>query len=325
MRILITGASGFIGSHLVEGALERGHEVWAGVRETSSRRYLTDSRIHFIMLDLNDIVRLTEQLENAGEFDVIIHAAGVIACSHPKQFHEGNAVTTANLTSVCRTRRFIYLSTLGTFGPVREERPFTPILESDAQCPDTAYGKSKLEAEKAVMASGLKYVIFRPTGVYGPREHDYYKLARSVKMRFDFIAGFGSQSITFLYVKDLVNAVFLAVDKGVSDKTYFVSDGGTYSSRDFSLSVAQELGHRWTFHIKVPMFLLWTASALVGGITSAFGKSSTLNLDKYRILRQRNWQCDITALQRDLGYKPEWPLQRGVSETVASYKADGLI
>ena len=153
-------------------------------------------------------------------------------------------------------------------------------------------------------------MIFRPTGVYGPRERDYFLMAKSIKQHIDFAPGFKRQDLTFIYVRDLVQAVYLAIEHGVRQRAYFVSDGNVYSSRTFSDLIQKELGNPWVIHIKCPLFILKVVSLLAEFSARCLGKVSTLNADKYKIMKQRNWQCDISPLVEELGYRPEYPLDK---------------
>ena len=122
-------------------------------------------------------------------------------------------------------KKFVYLSSLSVFGPIREEQPYKEITENDKPSPNTEYGKSKLEAERFLMESELPTVILRPTGVYGPRERDYFMMAKSIKAHTDFAVGYKPQDITFVYVLDVVQAIFLAIEKGEPGRKFFLSDG----------------------------------------------------------------------------------------------------
>ena len=121
-------------------------------------------------------------------------------------------------------------------------------------------------------------------------------------------------------MRDLVQAVYLAIEHGVRQRAYFVSDGNVYSSRTFSDLIQKELGNPWVIHIKCPLFILKVVSLLAEFSARCLGKVSTLNADKYKIMKQRNWQCDISPLVEELGYRPEYPLDKGVKEIIAWYK-----
>ena len=230
-KILITGASGFIGSFIVEEALRQGFETWAAVRGSSSRQFLQDERIHFIELNLSSEEQLREQLKGH-DFDYIVHAAGVTKCLNKEDFYRINTEGTKNLVHAILDlkmplKRFVYISSLSIMGAIHEQQPYQEIREDDTAQPNTAYGRSKLEAEHFLdtVASRVPYIILRPTGVYGPRERDYFMMAKSIQAHTDFAVGFKQQDITFVYVTDVVQAVFLALEKGQVGRRYFLSDG----------------------------------------------------------------------------------------------------
>lgn len=331
MKILITGASGFIGSFIVEEALRQGMETWAGVRVSSSRRYLKDERIHFVTLDFSSKAKLMQQLQGM-TFDYVVHAAGATKCLHPDDFFRINTDGTRNLVEALLElqmplKRFVYMSSLSVFGAIREQQPYQEIKEGDKPQPNTAYGRSKLAAECFLdsVCGRLPFVILRPTGVYGPRERDYYMMARSIKQHLDFAVGFQRQDITFIYVRDLVQAVFLALCQGKDGRRYFLSDGQVYTSRDFSDLLHKEMGDPWWIRITAPIGLLWMIT-VAGGFTGKLtGKMTVLNKDKFNILRQRNWQCDIKPAVRELGFHPLYQLPRGVKLTVKWYQENGWL
>ena len=333
-RVLVTGASGFIGSFLVEGGLERGMYVWAGVRRTSSRRYLMDERIRFAELDFGHKPKLMKQLADHkmlhGGWDYIIHCAGVTKCLDKEDFDKGNYQATVNFVEALKEmgmvpKRFMYISSLSIFGPIHEDDG-APISEKDEAQPNTAYGVSKLKSEKYLQSlADFPYVIYRPTGVYGPRERDYFLMAQSVKQHVDFAAGFKRQDITFIYVKDLVQAVYLGMKPEALRRAYFVSDGEVYASSTFSDLIKKELGNSWLLRIKCPLFLLRGISYIAECGAKCMDKPSTLNLDKYNIMKQRNWKCDISPIINELGFRPEYLLERGVKETIAWYKKEGWL
>lgn len=328
MKILVTGASGFIGSYIVEEALRQGLETWAAVRPTSSRRYLNDGRIHFINLNLSSQEDLEKELEGH-DFDYIVHAAGATKCLHAQDFYRVNTEGTRHLVDAILhlgmpIKRFIFISSLSVFGAVKEQQPYQEITENDTPKPNTAYGKSKLAAEEYLDSIGndFPYIVLRPTGVYGPREKDYFLMAKSVKGHVDFAVGFKRQDITFVYVQDVVQAVFLALDRGMDGRKYFLSDGEVYNSSEFSNLLCKELGTPWLLRIKAPLWVLKVVT-LFGEYTGRLtGKMSALNKDKYNILRQRNWRCDIEPACDELGYHPHYKLAEGVRLSVEWYKAN---
>ena len=330
MKILITGASGFIGSFIVEEALRQGFETWAVVRKSSSRSFLQDERIHFIELNLSSEEQLKEQLKEH-QFDYVVHAAGVTKCLHKEDFFRINTEGTKNLVRVLIAlqmplKRFVYISSLSIMGAIREEQPYQEIRESDKAQPNTAYGKSKIEAEEWLdTVKGLPYVILRPTGVYGPRERDYFMMAKSIQAHTDFAVGFKQQDITFVYVTDVVQAVFLALEKGQTGRRYFLSDGEVYQSSTFSDLIRKELGNPWWIRITAPIWLLRVITFCGEYIGHMTGKVTALNNDKYYIMRQRNWRCDIEPARQELGYEPKVKLAEGVHRSIQWYKENGWL
>ena len=329
MKILVTGASGFIGSYVVEKGIELGFDVWAGVRSGSDRRYLGDSRVNIVELDLSSKENLVAQLEafraEHGTWDYIVHAAGVTKCVDKKDFFRVNHEGTANLIRALeatgmRPLKFIYLSSLSVAGPLHERKPFVPITEDDVPAPNTVYGKSKLLAEKFILErAGFPYIILRPTGVYGPRERDYYRMAVSIKRHVDFAVGYRRQMLTFVYVKDLVKAIYLAIEKPVVNRCYFVSEPQGYSSRAFGRLIQRELGVRCVLRLTAPLCVLRVVSVCAGWLSRINGRPSTLNGDKYMIMKQRNWLCDTSPIEKELGFSVDYPLERGVKETIDWY------
>ena len=348
MTILVTGASGFIGSYIVQEGLDKGFEVWAGVRGTSSRGYLQDERIRFAQLDLSNPTLLRQQLcqykEQLGGkgWDYVVHAAGATKCLDEQDFYRTNTDGTRHLIDALQAevmvpKRFVFVSSLSIFGAIREKavrKPsadnpwiYSPILLTDMPQPNTAYGRSKLQAEEYLQQQkDFPFTILRPTGVYGPREKDYFMMAKSIKQHIDFAVGFQPQEITFVYMMDVVQAVYKCMDApAAAGKGYFLSDGEVYNSRRFSDLLQQYLGNPWVLHVKAPLWLLRIICWVSTRVSHITGKMNALNNDKYHILSQRNWQCDIEPAIQDFGYQPQWKLEQGVPATIKWYQDNGWI
>lgn len=332
-NILITGATGFIGGFIVDKALDMGMNVWVAVRPLSSRKYLTDERINFIHLDFSNKEQMVKEMSEL-RFDYVVHAAGVTKCINAQDFYRVNTLGTKNLVEALLElymplKRFVYVSSLSVFGNIREDYPHKDIKDTDIPHPNTNYGKSKLESEKyldELTARGkLPCITLRPTGVYGPREKDYFMMAKSISQHVDFAAGFKPQTITFVYVLDVVQAIFLALKNGKIGGKYFLSDGRNYSSRDFSDLICRELGHPWVLRLKAPIWLLRLITFCGEYVGRMTGKVTALNNDKYHIMKQRNWRCDITPAEDELGFHPEYDLDHGVRLTIKWYKDNGWL
>jgi nucleoside-diphosphate-sugar epimerase len=224
-------------------------------------------------------------------------------------------------------KRFVYISSLSVYGAIREQQPYQNIEETDTPQPNTDYGRSKLEAERWLdsLQSSFPFVVLRPTGVYGPRERDYFLMAKSIKQHSDFAVGYKQQDITFVYVLDVVQAVFLAMEKGQTGRKYFLSDGEVYQSATFSTLIRKELGNPWWIRVTAPIWVLRIVTFIGDKVGHMTGKISALNNDKYHILKQRNWRCNIEPARRELGYEPHYTLQQGVPLTIKWYKDNGWL
>jgi len=328
-NILITGASGFIGSFYVDEALRKGWNVWAGVRKTSSREFLTDPAIHFIDLNYSDVDGLQQKIENHiaqhGKWDYIIHNAGITKAASEADFDKVNYIYTTHLVDALKKsgnvpEKFVYMSSLGALGP-GDEINYTHLQPEDAPHPNSAYGRSKIRAEQFLQSlTDFPYVILRPTGVYGPREKDYYQMVRLVNVGLNVKVGSKPQLLNFIYVKDLVKVCFSAIESPLRNKTWFVADGDDYTSQDYTDIVKKALHKKHVLKIILPMFLVKFVSVFAGLFCRMTGKISIINPDKIKIIEQRNWTCDISSLEKDLGFKAEYDLDRGIEETVAWYR-----
>jgi nucleoside-diphosphate-sugar epimerase len=342
-KVLITGASGFIGGWLVDEALKRGYEVYAGVRAGSSLKRLNDSRIQLVTLNYEDVDALSVQLSNLAPLDGVIHNAGITKTVKVSDFYRINADYTSNLakallSSDCRTAKFLLMSSLSVYGPVREADGGM-ISENDTPHPNSHYGKSKLLAEQRLRAlPTLEHIIMQPTGVYGPGEKDYRIQIDSIRRGLDLHVGLKPQQLSFIYVKDLVRAVFEALQSPLTGVSIIVADGKTYSADDFCMLVKslfneqqqtlkvkpRGLGALWrlaadfnrqhTLKVKLPLLLcryVCLALTLLGRLR---GKPLTLNNDKYKILKQRNWACNTDRLKQLLHFHPQFDLEKGLKD-----------
>ena len=332
--ILITGAGGFIGGFLVEEALRRGYDTWAAVRSTTSREFLTDERIHFIELDYTDQDRLEETLRDHmgewGKWDYVVHNLGVTKSTNYLDFEQVNYGYLKALADAMRVTNmtpdvFLLMSSLSVMGPGDEET-YQPFNSSDVPLPNTFYGVSKLKAETYLQSvKDFPYTIFRCTGVYGPRERDYYLMIKSIKRGFDFSVGYKKQMLTFIYVKDLVVAVMDALEKGPLRRAYFISENQGYTQQEFRKIVCEELGKKFVIPVTCPLWVVKRVCAIAEWIGKVTLKASTLNRDKYKILKQRNWLCDTSDAQRDFNFNPQYSLREGIREAIAWYRQAGWL
>jgi len=325
-KVLITGASGFIGRFLVEEAVRRGYEVWAGVRASSSLEHLPEEHIRRINLKYQNTESLskqiTEHVNQHGAWDYVIHNAGLTKTTRKSDFFEVNAEYTRRLLAAlsppdCQPKKFLLMSSLSVYGG-GNEKTLEPIRLDDPQKPDTVYGKSKLLAEQYVRGQDIiPYMILRPTGVYGPGDKDYRIEIESIRAGFDFVAGIKPQHITFIYVKDLANVAFQALEnEAIRNRVYFVADGDVYTDTQFARLIQEIILKKHVFRARIPLWLVYIVCLCSEWIGLISGKPQTLNTDKYKILKQRNWICDTEPLRRELGFIPAYDLRKGLEETM---------
>ncbi len=332
-NILITGASGFIGSFLVEEGLKQGYQVYAGIRKSSSREYLQDSRIQFIEFDFSTTEKVTETLESCKKnnlrFDYIVHNAGLTKARKKEDFHNVNCLNTVHfIEALMQTgmvpEKFIFVSSLAAYGP---GNPLTgePVRLADEPKPIELYGKSKLAAERYITSlNDFPWLIVRPTGVYGPKEKDYFVFFQTISRGMEPYIGFKKQILTFIYVRDLVRFIFLAMTSVHVQKAYFVADGKEYPSELFAEITKKALGKK-TIRFTVPLFIVKSIAIVGENLAGLWGSIPTLNTDKYNVLRSTNWRCEVEPLERDFGFTAEYDLEKGVGETLTWYKKEGWL
>lgn len=330
-RVLVVGAGGFIGGFIAAQSLARGYETWVAVRSSTSRRWLDDERLHFMVLDYDDEDMMAQTLAGAlpeGEcWDYIVYNLGATKCVNFADFNRINYLYLRSFVEVLRRsgkmpERLLYMSSLSALGP-GDEKGYEPLTSRTIPNPDTRYGVSKIKAETFLEACpDVPWTIFRPTGVYGPHEKDYLMMIKSIDSHWDFGVGYRRQMLTFIYVEDLVNAIFDAISKETTlKKKYIISEPCAYTQKEFRRIVADRLGIKWVIPIRLPMWAVYIASAVAERLASLKGQASTLNRDKYRIMKQRNWNCDISDAVRDFGFNPRFSLERGIDRTVGEYLA----
>jgi len=332
-NVLITGASGFIGSFLVEEGLKRNFNVYAGIRKTSSRKYLTDPRIRFIELDFSTTELLASTLSDIRNsdirFDFIIHNAGITKSQKKDDYFRINFLNTRNfIEALIRTgmtpRKFLFISSLAAYGPGNPET-MEPVKLSDEPKPIEIYGRSKLEAEKFIRSlTDFPWLILRPTGVYGPRETDYYVFFKTINGGLEPYIGTRKQILTFIFVRDLARLVFDAIESLIIRKAYFVSDGYEYNSVTFAGITKKHLNKK-TFSFTVPSGIVKILAHSIEKVCGLWGTMPTLNSDKYNVLSSINWRCEVAPLETDFGFKASYDLDAGVKETLEWYKKEGWL
>lgn len=327
MKVLIVGAGGFIGGFIAREAVARGYETWCAVRESTSRRYLSDPSLKFITLDYDDSEKLRSALEGH-HWDYIVYNLGATKCVNFSDFNHINYTYLRNFGDALIANnqvpdKFIYMSSLSAIGP-GDEKTYAPLNGKMIPQPNTRYGLSKIKAETYLetLPASFPWVILRPTGVYGPHERDYLMMIKSIDAHFDFGVGFRRQMLTFIYVEDLVKAIFDALAKAPVHKKYIISEPHAYSQGEFRKIVARELGRKLVIPIRLPLWALKIACTVSEKYGAAKLQAVTLNSDKYNIMAQRNWNCDTSDAERDFGFRAPTALAEGIKRTVEAYRAE---
>lgn len=331
-KVLVVGAGGFAGGFIVDEGLSRGYKMWAGVRATTSRRYLTDPAINFVEFDFDAPETLTETLKAnspEGGWDWIIYNLGATKCLSFSDFSKINCDYLRRFTEALEDsglipEKLLYISSLSAVGP-GDEKNYTPFTEEMLPRPNTKYGASKLKAEMHLAMSGIPHIIFRATGIYGPRDKDYFLMFESIRKGFDFSVGYKPQKLSFIYVEDLARAIYDALERAPIGETYNIAEPHTYTQKEFRHLAAKVLNKKHVIGIAMPLFAVKAVSAVAEKWGVARMKPSTLNRDKFNILRQRNWSVDVSKAERDFGFHPTVGLHEGIVRSVEWYKKEGWL
>lgn len=326
-KVLITGATGFIGYHLITRALEAGLEVYAATRPSSDVSHLASLGINYITLDYRDTDKLRAELEKVG-FTYIIHAAGTTKAKTQDEYNKINADYTRNLGFAAATakmplKKFVFLSSLAALGPIAYNDD-KPICELNEAKPVTSYGKSKLLAEQYISELPLPLITLRPTAVYGPREKDIYIMFKTLAMGFEPYIGRTPQTLSFVYATDIAGIAVDALKSNVEGKIYNVSDGKKYDRYQLADITKKVLGKK-TFKLHVPMGIVRTIASSLEMIYAKSSKTPAINREKLYELAAENWNCSIESIQADLGFAPQYDLEKGLTETIQWYKANNWL
>jgi len=321
-KLLITGATGFVGYHLVVEALLQGYEVHATIRKSGRLGNLSNVPIHFHELSLFDKEGF-KRLLNEHQIGMVIHNAGLTKATTEDQYFSVNTHGTRVLAealseSNSRTKRFIFMSSLAAKGPGKN--PGDLLYQHTPDQPVTAYGRSKLRAERVLMEiPHLDVTIFRPTGVFGPYEQDFLQMIKMIHQGIEVYIGKQDQTISFLYVKDLSRLVIHALAYERMFGPYMVSDGNVYSRYTFG-EVASNLLQKKTRRICIPLIMGKGIAILSEYYHQINKKPALLNRDKLHEILAPSWLCDISYVQRDFNFAMQYQLASGLQETLKWYK-----
>jgi len=327
LKALVTGARGFIGSHLVEALLKKKYEVRCLLRnKKGADTWLQDLDVEVVE---GDLTRPESLLGAVKDMEYVFHLAGSTKAYSKGEFDKSNFCGTKNLLEATakanpELKRFVHVSSLAVGGPSRNGKPLT---EKEASQPVSNYGRSKLKAENAALeyAKKIPVAIVRPPAVYGPRDKDMFELFKYAKRgRCLEIVG-GTQQLSIIYVKDLVNGIILAAEKDeAAGQVYYLCNDEVYSAKAVGDLLAGSFRKRASA-LRIPLFLVFLLSCGGEIYSKLLRRPSLLSLDKYREIKQTSWICDNSKAKSELDFSAEFSLEEGFKETADWYLTSGWL
>jgi nucleoside-diphosphate-sugar epimerase len=328
MRVVVTGANGFLGSHLVERSLAAGDEVTAVVRPSANLRWLTDARAaQMAAVTLEDGPRLAEVVAGS---DVVYHLAGATRARPEARFHEINAGGTEALLRACaaarpRPSRLVLCSTLAAARPAGPDRP---IGAGEAGPAVSVYGQSKRDAERAALDPrwGLEVVVLRPGAIYGPRDVDLLQVLRLAARGLHVRIGAEPVRYHFIHAHDAADA-FLAAGRSPAavGQVLPLGHGESHAAGAVEEILAAAVGQPIRLRLRLPALAVRLAALGSEVATWRQPLPPTLNRDKARILTAGGWTIDMTRTIAALGFRPAVDLETGLRDTVAWYRREGWL
>jgi nucleoside-diphosphate-sugar epimerase len=322
MRALVTGATGFVGSHLVEALQNSSVEVTALARSASKAADLAQREVRVVPGDLHDIAGLERAVRDQ---DVVYHVAGVVAARDEADFLRSNRDGTRNVLTAAEREgkpRFVLVSSLAAAGPALRG---APLSGTEPPHPVTAYGRSKLAAEQIVRSSALPWSIIRPPIVYGPRDREVLKVFRLARLGLAPVFGDGSQELSAVHAADLAQAL-LAVTKvhTTIGGTYNACHPQVFTSADLGQAVGAAMG-RSVIRLRVPQGVGRALLAVTETSARLTRQVTILTTDKANEFFQPAWTGDPSALTRDSGWRAQYDLSSGLADTYRWYRKAGWL
>ncbi|HXP59007.1 MAG TPA: NAD-dependent epimerase/dehydratase family protein [Dongiaceae bacterium] len=319
MKILLTGANGFVGSHVLDQLRARGLPTAILLRPTSNRRFIQEhlSWAEVRTGSLADPPSLDQALAGITH---VVHCAGCTRATRTSEFYEVNHAGTRNLIQAANAqtqlRRLVHLSSLAASGPALPDKP---ALEQDPPHPVSEYGKSKLAGELEVLRHCRpEFVILRPPGVYGPRDVEFLRLFKAVKTHL--LPRPGRQALSLVFVQDLAQAIVTCLDHpAAARKTYFAACPEIVTARSMAGEIAAQMGV-WTVPLPLPVLMLWPLCLGQEILSRLTGRPNVLSLQKFAELRAPGWVCDSGLLRRETGCACPTTLEAGIGLTLAWYR-----
>jgi dihydroflavonol-4-reductase len=325
-KILVTGGTGFVGSHLVDRLLEQGNSVRCLVRQSSNLKYLQHPQIEFAYGGLDDA---TDWDAAFADVETIYHVAGLTFARRAQDYftvnHQGTeAIIAAAIRHRQQIKKFIHVSSLAAIGPGEKDKP---VNEATPPAPITPYGRSKLMGEEAAMTATdfFSVTVVRPPAVYGPRDYALYELFKSIAKGLSPSIGKYDKQISLVHVSDLVDGILLAAEKeAAKGRAYFISSEEVYSYNALIEMLAKIFARR-VRSFALPRALAYGVATIaeIGAVITR--KPPVINRDKVTDLSQVCWGCSIERARKELGYRQTVPIEEGLRDTIQWYKNEGWL
>jgi len=327
VKILLTGANGFVGSHILDSLRRRGLPVRLLLRPTSDSRFIEPQlpTVERCVGSWSDPQVLRTALEGVTH---VVHCAGLTRARRSSEFHAVNCGLTQALVTAVNERpqqvqRFLQISSLAASHPAPRH---APAREEDPSEPVSEYGKSKLAAEQAVLERcRVPFTILRPPAVYGPRDNAFLFFFQLAKARLvpKFLGGV--QHLSMVLAQDLAEAAATCLSHPKAEgRIYFVASPDVLTPTEFGREVARQM-ELSTLVFPFPVPLLWPICVLSEGLARLTGHAAMLNRQKYAELSASGWVCDSTRLRQETGFVASTPLREGIAQTLAWYRQAGCI
>ncbi len=318
---VVTGANGFVGSHLVDLLLGKNYKVRCIIRKTSNLRWLEGKNVEIYDNGLFDNDGLRKAFKDA---EYIFHVAGVVKSKKPEGYFKGNVDTTRNLLNVSlefkdTIKRFLIVSSQTATGPSLNSKP----VNEETEChPITTYGRSKLAQEKLSQAymDRIPITICRAPAVYGERDTEILIFFKTFNKGLMTTIGFDKKKISLIHVIDLVNGFLLAaVNDNAKNQIYFISSEKYYTWKEIG-NVTSNITGKNPIKVKVPHSVVFSIASAAQFFAMFSSKPATLNIEKAKDITQNSWTCDTSKAINDLDYHQKISIEEGIKRTVEWYK-----
>jgi nucleoside-diphosphate-sugar epimerase len=339
-RVLITGASGFVGGWLSEFLLRSGYQVSALVRNPAAAKHLAaDTEAHSLELIRGDLKDDAALAQAVSKVDTVFHVAGSVRALTPRELFDVNEEGSRRVLAACAARQtspnVVLVSSLAAAGPSKNDGW---KAESDAAMPVSHYGKSKLAGERVAraFADKLRVSIVRPPIVFGGRDSAFAEMIRPIVSLglHPYPGAFPFRRYSIIHVHDLCRAMWMISERGEallsSDEDsargkgiYFVADPKRFGYVELGNLIAQAMGARFMIPTPMPDAICWIGSAFNEMVGQMRGKPCLVNFDKVRESTAGSWTCSSEKIVRQMAWSPHKSAAERMQETVDWYFENG--